>query len=107
MPQRKGRKDRRLQELLGLGLTVILYESPHRLVATLSRIRELSPEREVFVARELTKLHEEGLFGTAQSIFEELSSRTSVKGEIVLILGPGADERDTEPDTESDTEEDE
>lgn len=96
LPQRPGRRDRRLHQLLASGTTFILYESPHRIVATLGKIAAIAPEREVFVARELTKLHEEGLFGTAKAVHETLDKRESVKGEIVLVVAPG--ERNGEDD---------
>jgi 16S rRNA (cytidine1402-2'-O)-methyltransferase len=67
--------------------TAILYESPHRLLATLGMIEELLPGRPLVLARELTKLHEEFLRGTATEILEALRRRDRVRGECVLLIG--------------------
>lgn len=64
--------------------TWVCYESPKRVVETLKVVAELAPEREVCVAREMTKLHEEFLFGTAEGVSATLGSRASVRGEFVL-----------------------
>ena len=82
LPKKKGAKEGRLAELLGYGCPVIIYESPNRIVDTLSLISNIAPLRKVCVARELTKLHEEVLVGTA----EEVSKRVTLKGEFVLVV---------------------
>ena len=82
LPKKKGAKEARMTELLGLGCPVIIYESPNRIIDTLSLISSLAPLREVCVARELTKLHEEVLVGTA----EEVSQKLTLKGEFVLVV---------------------
>ena len=79
---RKGRERKELVERMGREpSTFVVYESPHRLSKTL---RELPPEAPVAVCRELTKLHEEVLRGTAQEAVEHFSGE--VKGEIVLVV---------------------
>jgi len=60
----------------------------------------LGPERPVVVARELTKVHEEFLRGTAAELLKILQNRDDVKGEIVLLIGP-ASEEETRPATVS------
>jgi 16S rRNA (cytidine1402-2'-O)-methyltransferase len=68
--------------------TVLFYEAPHRLAAALADlVLELGAEREVAVARELTKLHEELFRGTAQAAREHFG-REKVRGEIVLMIAP-------------------
>lgn len=76
-----------LTSLLPITATLIFYESPKRIAATLKTMVELYPERQVVVARELTKLHEEFYRGTVQSLYHEMEGQT-LKGELVLMLGP-------------------
>ena len=66
--------------------TVLLYESAHRILKTLEEISRQLPERRLALCRELTKLHEEALHGTAGELLEELQQRTAIKGELVLLL---------------------
>ena len=66
--------------------TVVLYESPHRIMNTLEAIAEELPDRELALCRELTKLHEEVLRGTAKELLEVLKRRERIKGELVLVI---------------------
>jgi 16S rRNA (cytidine1402-2'-O)-methyltransferase len=66
--------------------TTILYESPHRLLATLRAAADALPVRQVVLARELTKVHEEFLRGSPGEILSILEDRESVKGECVLLV---------------------
>lgn len=68
------------------GGTVVAFESPHRLRSTLGGIAGWWPSRPLAVCRELTKMHEEVLRGTAAEVLEALSER--VRGEVVVVLGP-------------------
>ncbi|MFL0356623.1 16S rRNA (cytidine(1402)-2'-O)-methyltransferase [Erythrobacter sp. GH1-10] len=79
-----------LNELGGVDATLIFYETGPRLERSLRAIAELWPEREVAVARELTKLHEECRTGRAQELAEWYAEH-SPKGEIVLLVGPPSD----------------
>jgi 16S rRNA (cytidine1402-2'-O)-methyltransferase len=84
LPRKKGE----LREVLsGVPATLIAFESPRRLPATLALLAELDPEREVAVCRELTKVHEEIVRGSAAELAERYASGPP-KGEIVLVLGP-------------------
>jgi 16S rRNA (cytidine1402-2'-O)-methyltransferase len=68
--------------------THIVYETPHRIVDALADVVTVfGPEQPVVLARELTKLHEEFLRGTASELHETLKTRPSVRGEMVLLLG--------------------
>lgn len=77
-----------LDEADGWGMTLVAFESPARLPATLALLAERAPDRRVAVCRELTKLHEEVARGTAA----ELATRFAAapKGEIALVLAPVA-----------------
>jgi 16S rRNA (cytidine1402-2'-O)-methyltransferase len=83
-PRKRGAcKD--ILKLVAKGGTHIVYESPHRLVATLDLLAEQLPEAEVCVARELTKLHEEVLRGTPVTVRDFFADRI-VKGECVILI---------------------
>ncbi len=66
--------------------TVILYESPKRVLRTLSVIERVFGNVKVCVARELTKIHEEFIRGTISEVMEELKKRKSLKGEMVILF---------------------
>jgi 16S rRNA (cytidine1402-2'-O)-methyltransferase len=80
-----GRRRRRLAELARLGSTVVLYESPHRVLATLRAIGEVFGQVEVLVARELTKQFEEIVSGTPSAHLERLS-RAGPRGEFTIVI---------------------
>jgi 16S rRNA (cytidine1402-2'-O)-methyltransferase len=85
------RKRAALEAVLASPETVVAFESPRRVGASLAVLAELDPERPVAVCRELTKLHEEVLRGGAAELAARYASE-SPKGEIVLVIG-GAPER--------------
>jgi 16S rRNA (cytidine1402-2'-O)-methyltransferase len=66
--------------------TVIAYESPHRILESLSDLAEVLGTRRLVLGRELTKLHEEFLRGTPAEIHSTLAARDSIKGEITLVF---------------------
>jgi 16S rRNA (cytidine1402-2'-O)-methyltransferase len=85
LPLKKGRQTR-LQNLSGEERTMIFYESPHRLLKTLAQFAEVfGPERQMSVSRELTKVFEETVNGTAGELILYFSSKP-VKGEFVMIV---------------------
>lgn len=85
LPHKKGRK-KRLEFLAGEERTIILYESPHRLLKLLEELKEwFGEERQAAVARELTKMHEENVRGTLNELATYYTTHT-VKGEFVLIV---------------------
>lgn len=86
----KARRDM-LEELAGIDATLVFYETGPRLVKSLEAMAELWPSREVAVARELTKLHEECRTGAAGELAAHYGERPP-KGEIVLLVGPPADD---------------
>lgn len=87
VPQKKGRQTR-LRQLAEEERTVVLYESPHRLVRLLGElISILGADRPAAVARELTKLHEEVARGTLEELKADFEARPRVRGEVVLVVG--------------------
>ena len=89
LPAKSGQRERLLEELREETATSIFYEAPHRIVQALGDIERILGDRPVAVARELTKLHEEILRGTAREIRSSLAARPAVKGEITLLIGKG------------------
>jgi 16S rRNA (cytidine1402-2'-O)-methyltransferase len=87
LPRREGELRRELEA--GTHETLVAYESPRRVGATLRTLAALDPERPVAVCRELTKLHEEVVRGTAAELAERFAE--GARGEVVLVIGPAAD----------------
>jgi 16S rRNA (cytidine1402-2'-O)-methyltransferase len=87
-PVKPGRRRHRLEALRDLDTTVVLYESPHRILATLAAIGEVFGEREVVVARELTKQFEEIVRATPAAHRARLEA-AGVRGEFTVIIPPG------------------
>ena len=86
LPRKKGELRRVLSEPGG---TLVAFESPRRVPATLALLAELDPDREVAVCRELTKAHEEIVRGNAAELAARYAEAPP-KGELVLVLGPPA-----------------
>lgn len=85
LPHKKG-KQTVLKQIAEEERTVIVYESPHRLLKSLEQLMEITgPERRVSVSRELTKLHEETRTGTIAEVLAHFQSK-EVKGEIVIVI---------------------
>ena len=81
LPRKKGE----LATVLGATETVVAFESPHRVAASLAVLASIDPDREVAVCRELTKIHEEVVRGTAAELAERYGAKEP-KGEIVLVV---------------------
>lgn len=90
-PNKEGKRRGFLASLASARGTVVLYEAPHRVAATLADIAAVLGERQVVVARELTKLYEEALHGTAGQV-RELVQDGRERGEVVILIAP-ADEQ--------------
>jgi len=84
-PRRPGRLRTFLGEALAERGTVVMLESVHRVRKTLEALAELAPARELAVVREMTKLHEETLRGTAAALLDDMTG-PRLKGELVLVL---------------------
>jgi 16S rRNA (cytidine1402-2'-O)-methyltransferase len=95
LPHKPGQRVTALEAIADEPATVIFYEAPHRIVEALEAVEQVLGARPVVVARELTKLHEEFLRGTAAEIRAVLAARDAVKGEITLLIGKAVE---PEPD---------
>jgi 16S rRNA (cytidine1402-2'-O)-methyltransferase len=83
IPHKKGRQTL-FAKMMTANHTIVAYESPHRLLKTLEALKDCP--KQLIVARELTKLHEEFVRGTCAEVFAEFSSRDKILGEFVIIL---------------------
>lgn len=83
IPHKKGRQTL-FSMIANETRTVVAYESPHRLLKTLEALR--TSTRKVVVARELTKIHEEFVRGSAEEVYQTFAQRQHIKGECVLIV---------------------
>lgn len=81
-----GRRRSRLRELLLTDDAVVLYESPFRIVKLLTDIADIDSKRRVVVGRELTKLHEEIIEGTAAEMRDDFASRSKIQGEFAVFI---------------------
>jgi 16S rRNA (cytidine1402-2'-O)-methyltransferase len=86
LPPKKGARRRFLESAAAGESTLIVYESPHRILESLEDIAEVLGGRRIVLARELTKIHEEFLRGTAREILDALRGRPAIKGEITLVI---------------------
>jgi 16S rRNA (cytidine1402-2'-O)-methyltransferase len=102
LPARANARRSRLEELCPVSATLVFYEAPHRIAATLKAALEVLGNRRAAVARELTKLHEEIVRGSLSELARRLSGATTARGEIVLVISGAADEltggAETSPD---------
>ena len=88
LPPKHGARRKALEEAASYPLALVLYEAPHRLEAMLEDLADVfGPARQVAVARELTKVHEEVLRGTAEELLEHFRE-TKPRGEITLVVAP-------------------
>jgi 16S rRNA (cytidine1402-2'-O)-methyltransferase len=87
LPHKPGQRAKVLEALSGEEATLVFYEAPHRILEALAAIEETLGPRAVVVARELTKVHEEFLRGTAGEIRAQLAVREGVKGEFTILIG--------------------
>jgi 16S rRNA (cytidine1402-2'-O)-methyltransferase len=78
---------RRLEEVRDLPATLVLYEAPHRMLDLLEDLQALFGDAPVVAAREITKLHEEFLRGSAAAVRAVLEARGSVRGEFTVLVG--------------------
>ena len=98
LPRRRSERQARLREAAACPLTLVLFEAPHRLRATLEDIAAILGDRPIAVCRELTKLHEEVFRGTPS---EALAHFATPRGEFVLVIAGTAPEPPPEDDADS------
>lgn len=86
LPRRSSEQKRRLQEIASIPGALVIYESPRRVAQTLANIAYVMASRQVALIRELTKLHEEVVRGTAPELADEIAQRSEVRGECVIVV---------------------
>jgi 16S rRNA (cytidine1402-2'-O)-methyltransferase len=86
LPRRAGERHERLRALAEDPRTIVLFESPRRVAATLEEVVEVLGDRRVALARELTKVHEEVVRGSASEVLAEVRRRGELKGEVALVV---------------------
>jgi 16S rRNA (cytidine1402-2'-O)-methyltransferase len=97
LPAKSGQRRTVLESFRQTRQTVVVYEAPHRIREALESIAEiLGPNRPVVIARELTKIHEEFIRGTAAEVLRQVQGR-ELKGEITLLIGPGEMQPERQP----------
>ncbi len=95
-----GRRRSRLKELLETGDAFVLYESPFRIVKLLADIADIESERRVVIGREMTKLHEEFVEGSAVQVYENFAQRTKILGEFAVFVSGNKKAQLSENNTE-------
>ncbi|MBV8894612.1 MAG: 16S rRNA (cytidine(1402)-2'-O)-methyltransferase [Acidobacteria bacterium] len=92
LPAKRSKRRELFENIFASPRTQVFYEAPHRLLETLEDLVEvLGLNRQVVIAREVTKIHEEFLRGRAGELLEKLKLRGEIKGEITLLVGKSED----------------
>lgn len=91
-PKKKNKRKKYFQELKTERRTTVVYESPHRIEATLETLADQLPEREICLCRELTKQHEEIIRETGEELLESVREREPLRGEITLVIKGASEE---------------
>ncbi len=91
-PRGEAERKRFVAQMISQPWPVVMYEAPGRTAALLKAIAEIAPGREVVLARELTKLHEEILRGKVEEVLARVEEK-GVRGEVTIVVGPGEGER--------------
>jgi 16S rRNA (cytidine1402-2'-O)-methyltransferase len=90
LPSKSAERRRMLEELRHVPSALIAFDSAGRIAESLKDIEAVLGDRPIAIARELTKLHEEVIRGTAHEVMESLAARQSLKGEITIVIAPPA-----------------
>ena len=93
LPSKKNARRTKLAEIANVTCTLVFYEAPHRVEAMLEDMQEVLGDREVCVAREITKIHEESLFGK----LSEIRPRVKAVGEFVIVAGGATEVHEMAP----------
>ena len=92
LPPKSGQRRQLLESIKTSPRTQVFYEAPHRVTEAVEDIVEiLGGERQLVIAREVTKMYEEFLRGRAREVLERLKARGDIKGEITLLIGKAED----------------
>lgn len=89
LPLNKKSRKEKLNDIKNARKTTILYEAPHKLKETLNDLKEITEKREIVLAREITKIHEEYISGTAEELIEKVPEP---KGEFVIVIDKNNEE---------------
>lgn len=101
LPRKPGKRRRAWEQAVNRGETLVVYESPYRVVAALGDLAAVAAGIEVCACRELTKKFEEARRGTAETVRDSFAAQKEIKGEFVLVVAPYAGAVVTaEPDDE-------
>ena len=92
LPPKAGAREEALRELAASGFPFVIYESPNRVLATMHSLEQITGEREVVLGREMTKLHEEFIRGSAREVARQLEN-VKVKGEVAILVEGGEQEK--------------
>jgi 16S rRNA (cytidine1402-2'-O)-methyltransferase len=95
LPSKKSARREKLGALANVTCTLVFYEAPHRIAASLEDIQDVLGDREVCLAREVTKIHEEFLFGRISTLRERLNAL----GEFVIVIRGATEVREAAPVT--------
>ncbi|MGH9628709.1 MAG: 16S rRNA (cytidine(1402)-2'-O)-methyltransferase, partial [Bryobacteraceae bacterium] len=87
LPAKQAQRRRLLEEVKTLDATLVFYEAPHRIVESLPDVEAILGARQMVIARELTKVHEEFLRGSVAEVVAKIRDRASIKGELTLMVG--------------------
>jgi|SRR5262245_47744342 len=93
LPSKKSSRRENLAVLANITCTLVFYEAPHRILASLQDIQDVLGDREVCVAREVTKIHEEFLFGNISTVRQRVNSM----GEFVIVVAGATEVREAAP----------
>ena len=88
LPPKETARRETLEAIRAIPGTHVFYETPSRIEYTLSALSKILPDRQITLAREMTKIHEGFAHGTAETLLEEIKD-TPLLGEIVILIGPG------------------
>jgi len=91
LPHKSGQRHNKLESLKAFDGTLVLYESPYRVEKLLGELNDVFPERQIVLARELTKKFEEFLRGKPAELLA-IAQKRSLKGEFVVLIGPAEEQ---------------
>jgi 16S rRNA (cytidine1402-2'-O)-methyltransferase len=98
LPHKSGQRRKRLEQAREIPGTLVLYESPFRAIKLLAELKELMPDRQVVLAREITKRFEEFLRGEPAELLDQLETR-AIKGEFVVVISGNSAETNAASDS--------
>ena len=90
LPHKTVARRKVLEQWAQIEATLVCFESPHRILESLDDLAAIWPTRTIAACRELTKIHEEVLRGTAEEICSQLKARPAIKGEFTLVIDRGS-----------------